>query len=93
MDSLRKKLDSLKPHFSEGGRFSKFRSVFEGFESFIFVSDHVTYKGSHVRDHIDLKRVMTVVIIALIPSLLFGCYNIGLQHFRSLRSEERRVGE
>ena len=88
MDFLRKKLDKLKPHFSEGGRFSKFRSVFEGFESFIFVSNHVTSKGSHVRDNIDLKRVMTVVIIALIPALLFGCYNTGLQHFRSLGMEE-----
>ena len=84
MQLLRKKLDKLKPHFTEGGRFSKFRSVFEGFESFIFVSDKVTFKGSHVRDNIDLKRVMTVVIIALIPSLLFGCYNTGLQHFRSV---------
>lgn len=61
-----------------------FRSVFEGFESFIFVPDKVTVKGSHVRDSIDLKRVMTVVIIALLPALLFGAYNTGLQHFRSI---------
>ena len=87
MDFLRKKLDKLKPQFEEGGKFSKFRSVFEGFESFIFVSDKVTFKGSHVRDSIDLKRVMTVVIIALIPALLFGAYNTGLQHFRSIGME------
>lgn len=84
---LRKKFDKLKPHFEEGGKFSKFRSVFEGFESFIFVSDKVTFKGSHVRDPIDLKRVMSVVIIALVPALLFGSYNTGLQHFRSLGME------
>lgn len=83
MSSLRKKLDKLKPHFTEGGRFAKLQSVFEGFESFMFVPDKVTFKGSHVRDSIDLKRTMTVVIIALLPALLFGCYNIGLQHFRS----------
>lgn len=84
MNSIRKKLDKLKPHFSEGGKFAKFRSVFDGFESFIFVSDKVTFRGSHVRDNIDLKRVMSVVIIALIPALLFGAYNTGLQHFRSV---------
>lgn len=84
MDSLRKKLDKLKPYFSEGGRFSKLRSVFDGFESFMFVSDKVTFKGSHIRDNIDLKRIMSVVIIALIPAFLFGAYNVGLQHFRSV---------
>ncbi|NLA49525.1 MAG: NADH:ubiquinone reductase (Na(+)-transporting) subunit B [Bacteroidales bacterium] len=83
MDSLRKQLDKLRPHFYEGGRFQKFRSVFEGFESFLFVPDKVTFKGSHIRDNMDLKRTMTVVIIALVPALLFGCYNTGLQHFRS----------
>jgi Na+-transporting NADH:ubiquinone oxidoreductase subunit B len=87
MDFLRKKLDKLKPQFTEGGRFSKLQSVFEGIESFIFVSDKVTFKGSHVRDSIDLKRVMTVVIIALVPALLFGAYNTGLQHFRSIGLE------
>jgi Na+-transporting NADH:ubiquinone oxidoreductase subunit B len=83
MNSLRNKLDKLKPRFSEGGRFAKLRSVFEGFESFMFVPDKVTFKGSHIRDYIDLKRTMSVVIIALLPVLLFGCYNTGLQHFRS----------
>jgi Na+-transporting NADH:ubiquinone oxidoreductase subunit B len=84
MNSLRKKIDKLKPHFSKGGRFEKLKSVFEGFESFIFVPDKVTFKGSHIRDSIDLKRTMTVVIIALLPSLLFGAYNTGFQHFRSV---------
>jgi Na+-transporting NADH:ubiquinone oxidoreductase subunit B len=84
MKSLRKKIDKIKPHFSKGGRFGMFRSVFEGFESFIFVPDKVTSKGSHIRDNIDLKRVMTVVIIALLPALLFGAYNTGLQHYRSI---------
>lgn len=87
MNSLRKKLDELKPQFTEGGRLSKFRSVFQGFESFMFVPNKVTYKGSHVRDSLDLKRTMTVVIIALIPAFLFGSYNTGLQHFRSLGIE------
>jgi len=83
MDSLRKQVDKLKPHFTPGGKFAMFRSVFEGFESFMFVPDKVTFKGSHIRDSLDLKRTMTVVIIALVPALLFGSYNTGLQHFRS----------
>ncbi len=87
MNSLRKRIDKIKPHFIEGGRFSKLRSVFEGFESFLFVPDKVTFKGSHVRDSIDLKRTMTIVIIALLPAFLFGAYNTGLQHFRSIGIE------
>ena len=87
MKFLRKKLDKLKPHFSEGGRYAKLRSVFEGFESFMFVPDKVTFKGSHIRDSIDLKRTMAIVVIALIPALLFGSYNTGLQHFRSVGAE------
>lgn len=83
MNFLRNKLDKLKPHFTKGGKYARFQSVFEGFESFMFVPDKVTFKGSHIRDSIDLKRTMTVVIIALLPALLFGSYNTGLQHFRS----------
>ena len=83
MKFLRKQLDRIKPHFHKGGRFSAFQSVFEGFETFMFVPDTVTSKGSHVRDPIDLKRSMFMVIIALMPALIFGCYNIGLQHFRA----------
>jgi Na+-transporting NADH:ubiquinone oxidoreductase subunit B len=84
MSFLRKKIDEIKPHFTEGGKYSKLRSVFEGFESFLFVPDKVTFKGAHVRDSLDLKRTMTVVIIALMPALFFGAYNTGLQHFRSI---------
>jgi Na+-transporting NADH:ubiquinone oxidoreductase subunit B len=87
MDFLRKKIDKIKPHFTEGGRFEKLRSVFEGFESFLFVPNKVTFKGTHVRDSIDLKRTMTVVIIALLPALLFGAFNTGLQHFISIGVE------
>ncbi|MDP3002573.1 MAG: NADH:ubiquinone reductase (Na(+)-transporting) subunit B [Bacteroidales bacterium] len=87
MNSLRKKIDKIKPYFTEGGRFGKLRSVFEGLESFLFVPNKVTFKGSHVRDNIDLKRTMTVVIIALIPALLFGACNTGLQHFRSIGAD------
>lgn len=84
MKSLRKFLDKIKPQFEEGGRFQKFHSTFDAFETFLFVPNKVTQKGSHIRDHIDMKRTMTVVIIALLPALFFGMYNAGYQHFLSV---------
>lgn len=87
MKFLREKIDRIKPHFTEGGRFSKLRSVFEGFETFLFVPDKVTFRGAHIRDAIDLKRTMTVVLVALMPALLFGMWNTGYQHFRSVGIE------
>lgn len=84
MKALRNYLDKIKPRFREGGKLEKFHSTFDAFETFLFVPDKTTFKGSHIRDHIDLKRTMTVVILALVPSLLFGIWNVGFQHFRSL---------
>ena len=92
MDSLRKKITKIKPHFVKGGKFEKLQSVFEGFESFLYVSDKVTFKGAHIRDGIDLKRAMSVVIIALVPALIFGAYNVGLQHFRSIGADPGMFG-
>ena len=83
MRSFRNFIDRLKPKFEKGGRFEKFSATFEAFESFMFVPNRVTMSGSQIRDHIDLKRTMSVVIIALIPALLFGMYNVGYQHFLS----------
>jgi Na+-transporting NADH:ubiquinone oxidoreductase subunit B len=84
MASFRKFIDRIKPDFEKGGRFEKFGSTFGAFETFLFVPDKVTQSGSHIRDSIDLKRTMSVVIIALIPALLFGMYNSGYQHFLSI---------
>ena len=83
MKGIRKLMDRIKPSFEKGGRFEKLHSTFDAFETFLFVPDHVTRNGSHIRDSIDLKRVMIVVVIALMPALLFGMYNTGLQHFRA----------
>ena len=57
-----------------------FHSVFEGFETFLFVPNHTSKSGVHIHDSVDSKRTMTVVILALMPALLFGMYNIGYQH-------------
>ncbi len=80
---MRKLVDKLKPHFSKGGKFGALGSTFEAFETFLFVPDTTTRKGAHIRDLNDTKRVMIVVVVALIPALLFGMYNTGLQHFRA----------
>ena len=80
MKFLRNYLDRIKPSFDKGGKFQMFHSTFEAFESFLFVPDKVTTRGTHIRDSIDLKRTMTVVIIALMPTLLFGMWNVGYQH-------------
>lgn len=83
MKALRRFLDKIKPNFEKGGKLSKFHSTFDAFETFLFVPNTVTRRGSHIRDSIDLKRVMIVVVVALMPSLLFGMYNVGFQHFKA----------
>lgn len=87
MKFLRKYLDNIKPSFQKGGKLSKFHSTFDAFETFLFVPDTVTTRGSHIRDAIDMKRTMSVVVFALLPCLLFGMWNAGYQHFLSLGQE------
>jgi Na+-transporting NADH:ubiquinone oxidoreductase subunit B len=84
MKALRKIIDKVKPDFEKGGKYEKFRATFDAFETFLYVPDKVTRSGAHIRDSIDLKRAMSVVIIALLPVLLFGMYNSGYQHFLSI---------
>ncbi len=83
MKAIRNIVDKLKPNFVEGGKFSFLESTFDAFETFLFVPNKTTHYGSHVRDAIDMKRTMIVVVIALLPALLFGFYNAGYQHFLS----------
>ena len=73
-------LSSVKPHFEKGGKLEKLYPAYDAFETFLFVPDHTTHKGAHVRDAIDLKRTMFMVIVALIPCLLFGMWNVGYQY-------------
>ena len=82
MSALKKYLDKIKPSFQEGGKFHAFQSVFDGFETFMFVpNDTAKARGAHIHDAIDSKRIMSFVVIALIPCLLFGMYNVGYQHY------------
>ena len=84
MNALRKYLDKIKPNFEEGGKYHAFRSVFEGFETFLFVPNTTSKTGTHIHDAIDSKRIMSLVVIALLPALLFGMYNVGYQHYHAL---------
>lgn len=84
MKGLRKILDNLKPNFEEGGKLAKFHALFDSFETLLFVSDKVTRSGSHIRDAIDMKRTMIIVVLAMVPALLFGMWNVGYFHFLSL---------
>ena len=79
MSGLRKIVDNVKPTFVEGGKLSFLASFFDAFETFLFVPNTTTKKGAHVRDCNDLKRTMTMVILALVPAFLFGCFNTGIQ--------------
>lgn len=84
MKALRNYIDRIKPQFEKGGKLEKLHSTFEAFETFLFVPDKVTFKGSHIRDVMDMKRTMIVVVIAVLPAMLFGMWNVGYQHFTSL---------
>lgn len=85
MKSLRKLLDKIKPNFEEGGKLEKFYPAFNAFETFLFVPDHTAPStGAHVRDAIDLKRTMILVVLSLVPCLLFGMWNVGYQHYKAI---------
>ena len=79
MKALRKIVDNVKPTFVEGGKLGFLASFFDAIETFLFVPNTTTKKGAHIRDCNDLKRTMTMVILALIPAFLFGCFNTGIQ--------------
>ena len=87
MKALRNYIDKLKPHFEKGGKLEKFHSVFDGFETFLFVPNTTSKSGVHMHDARDSKRTMSIVILALVPALLFGMYNIGYQHNLALGTD------
>ena len=80
-------LSSVKPHFESGGKLEKLYPAYDAFETFLFVPDHTTHKGTHIKDAIDLKRTMAFVVLAMLPCILFGMWNIGDQYYRALNVE------
>lgn len=82
---LKNLIETLRPKFEKGGKLEKFYPAFNAFETFLFVpGDTTPPSGSHVRDAIDLKRTMILVVLSLIPCLLFGMWNVGYQHYKAL---------
>ncbi|MBO4995866.1 MAG: NADH:ubiquinone reductase (Na(+)-transporting) subunit B [Muribaculaceae bacterium] len=77
---LKKYLDRMKPHFEPGGKLHAFHSVFDGLETFLYTPETTSKSGVHIHDSLDSKRVMIIVVLALLPCLLFGMYNTGYQN-------------
>jgi len=86
--SLRRFFEKKSTHFSEGGKYSKFHSLFEAVETIFFIPAIPARFAPFVRDGIDLKRFMSIVLLALLPPLLFGIYNTGCQ---SLAASEKEL--
>ena len=84
MKFLRDKIDQIKKPFEKGQKFEKFAPAINALDTFLYVPNHTTKHGAHIRDAVDLKRTMITVVLALIPALIFGIYNAGYQHFIQL---------
>lgn len=84
MKAIHNLISKVKPNFEEGGKLSRFWVVFDSLETFAFTPGHTTSKGAHIRDSIDMKRTMMMVILAMVPALLFGTWNAGHQYYLSI---------
>ncbi len=85
MQFLRNQLDKLKHNFEKGGKLEKYYYAYEAIDTFLFSPDTTTdSKGAHIRDAVDLKRLMMTVIIAMLPCFVFGIWNVGHQHFLAI---------
>lgn len=84
MKFLRDKIDKIKKPFEKGQKFEKFAPAINALDTFLYVPNHTTKHGAHIRDAVDLKRTMITVVLALVPALFFGIYNSGYQHFIQL---------
>ena len=81
MSFLRNYLNKIKPNFEKDGKLHAFHSLFDGFETFLYVPNTTRKAGVNIHDAIDSKRIMSMVVIALMPAMLFGMYNIGYQNY------------
>ncbi|HBD23302.1 MAG TPA: NADH:ubiquinone reductase (Na(+)-transporting) subunit B, partial [Oceanospirillaceae bacterium] len=77
--NLRNMLDSIEPHFHKGGKYEKFYALYEAADTIFYTPGYVTKTNAHVRDGIDLKRMMITVWLCTFPAIFFGMYNVGLQ--------------
>ena len=87
MEWIRKKLDKLREPFNQGKKYEKYAPAINAFDTLLFTPNHTTSTGAHVRDAVDLKRVMITVVLALIPVLLFSMWNTGYQYLIQVQPE------
>ena len=92
MKFLRDKIDQIKKPFEKGQKFEKFAPAINALDTFLYVPNHTTKHGAHIRDAVDLKRTMITVVLALIPALIFGIYNAGYQHFIQIEGSDMSFG-
>lgn len=88
MKALRNYLNRIKPNFEPGGKFQSLQSVFDGFETFLYTPNTTSRSGVNVHDSLDSKRIMIIVVLALMPCLLFGMYNTGYQNWLAAGATE-----
>lgn len=88
MKALRNYLNRIKPNFEPDGKLHVFRSVFDGFETFLYTPNTTSTSGVNIHDSLDSKRVMIIVVLALMPCLLFGMYNTGYQNWLAAGATE-----
>lgn len=79
--------DKIHPYFQPGGKLQAFHSVYDGLETFALVPNKTSKSGVSIHDSIDSKRIMSFVVIALLPALLVGMYNIGFQNYKAANIE------
>ena len=84
MEFIKNFFERTEPLVQKGAKYSWLGSVHEGFFTFLYVSKDTSKSGTHIHDFTDLKRTMSIVVLALVPAILFGMYNTGLQHFRAI---------
>ena len=92
MKFLRNKLDQIRKPFEKGQKFEKYAPAINALDTFLYVPNHTTKHGAHIRDAVDLKRTMITVVLALIPALIFGIYNAGYQHFIQIEGSDMSFG-
>ena len=88
MKILRNMLDKVAPTFHEGGKLEKLYPLYDAIDTILYVPSETSSHGPFIRDHVDVKRSMIFVVLALLPCLLFGIYNVGLQGAGALASEK-----
>ena len=81
MSILRNYLDKIRPHFEESGKLHAFKSIYDGMDTFLYVPNATSKSGTNIHDSIDSKRIMSMVVITLVPAMLFGVYNVGYQNY------------